>query len=725
MVDVSEDDLNFYDQMYMSEIYEFIELNPEIFEKIEFEAKKLFKDDETRYYFMVAALQSIVVPFGGNESNGWVARYEMVSYFQKKIQTYFMFMKTNDLSWLSVMYVKLLAELKNMNILKEEEKYSRGKSTIFYSMEIKNNTTNFNFCFSHRKYIYVYFDKKEYSVGLSIHSAIKLQKPHNYNNYEPIIDSSGIRTMDSVPIRFNPEVLEIAESVFSYMNPNTTVASLEADIRNIKENLKLEEDTSKLELSQISTDMKEDDILNSINNIMYKKYVNIECNKKKIAEYNRNYSITMDKIKLLKLFAIVKKIGNKEIFLQHFQDFRGRMYCNSQLSPICNKVIRQIIRYNDLSLERLNYININLNSSNTFRIAKKYFFLVDPFLKPEADNITKVTLIFLFIELAKPHKTKMLCKTSFSLHLESFIRKGIDIYNGNSETYQSFNEVLESKKNIFYIKKVISEGVNIDFPIPKDSTASVLQHLFNWLGPLNTEALVLCNLAGDDSWHDPYSFIISRFLKTMEGRIPENYLKYFTRKSLKRCIMTYNYSVTLSTATSYFIEDIGEEPKNEDLKELRSLFNIFFNFLIKNSSGLLYKKSEEEVFGKIPNIVIIGNDSVPMSYFKGASLRLQKQIHGSRVSLNLNTISDVIDIKKTKNAVKPNLIHYTDSRFAKKIIEKHPQLVVHDEFLVPISDICFVIDYANYIFPRVLLGQTTYAVEDPVLLDNYCFFILL
>ena len=103
---------------------------------------------------------------------------------------------------------------------------------------------------------------------------------------------------------------------------------------------------------------------------------------------------------------------------------------------------------------------------------------------------------------------------------------GINLYlEGGSYEELDVDEEVELKRNIFIIRQLVIGVFDTNTFICKDSTASVFQHLFIYLQPKNAEALKICNIVGSDSWHDPYSVIINKFLEN----------KKFTRFDVFKC----------------------------------------------------------------------------------------------------------------------------------------------------------------------------------------------
>ena len=70
----------------------------------------------------------------------------------------------------------------------------------------------------------------------------------------------------------------------------------------------------------------------------------------------------------------------------------------------------------------------------------------------------------------------------------------------------------------------------------------------------------------------------------------------------------------------------------------------------------------------------------------------------NRYVFSVQTLSNELDERKTKQALIPNVIHTTDAIFARRLAEKFNCFVVYDEFLLSSNIFCLSIDYANEIF---------------------------
>jgi len=102
--------------------------------------------------------------------------------------------------------------------------------------------------------------------------------------------------------------------------------------------------------------------------------------------------------------------------------------------------------------------------------------------------------------------------------------------------------------------------------------------------------------------------------------------------------------------------------------------------------------------------------------------RIELQVDKKRTTHQEQKPSLKTDLKKTKNALAPNVIHSTDSEFAKIIIKEHKMKIVHDEFEVDIAGVGLCVDYINYVYGKYIKNKNITVTTNP---NTYSFFIIL
>jgi hypothetical protein len=101
--------------------------------------------------------------------------------------------------------------------------------------------------------------------------------------------------------------------------------------------------------------------------------------------------------------------------------------------------------------------------------------------------------------------------------------------------------------------------------------------------------LVWCNLKSKEYWYDTYQFILNKWKEKKYLTENKDINKYFTRKSIKKTIMTLQYGSKLNTCWKYF-KDNFDFIENEII--IKNYFDDFYNFINENI-GLLKNNPKE------------------------------------------------------------------------------------------------------------------------------------
>jgi hypothetical protein len=128
----------------------------------------------------------------------------------------------------------------------------------------------------------------------------------------------------------------------------------------------------------------------------------------------------------------------------------------------------------------------------------------------------------------------------------------------------------------------------------------------------------------------------------------------------------------------------------------------------------------------MPNIIVLGNETINLEYFISENKRTYTRHTNTRETITLKHQTQKLDKRATNRAKIPNIIHNSDSVYARKVIIHTPMYVVHDEFLVPALTLCTVIDHINAIFPTYLPNKDYVDILDPNKFENaYNIFIII
>lgn len=304
----------------------------------------------------------------------------------------------------------------------------------------------------------------------------------------------------------------------------------------------------------------------------------------------------------------------------------------------------------------------------------------------ELSNQAKLALFWAFISLGAVIKSSLLLDAKVSA--ENFIRGGLMLYAEVGSGDQSLKRRdVEDQFVILSISKTISEllsGSTSNRLIYKDATASALQ-IFTALLGSGSGGHNLVNLGCDFVWYDPYSHILNLFLKNF------NYSrKFFNRKSVKKTIMTINYSATRWRCLKNFLSLV--EVSSNQLPEVVSQFNNFFTFLLKvipdlfdwspTPEGLVEQYSVNLENCAELKLKTSDTSVATLHYFDTAPHRLDVIWRGSRLTLTDVRRSTTINMRKTKRALKANIAHTADATILRNILTNHPGSIVaiHDSF---------------------------------------------
>lgn len=242
---------------------------------------------------------------------------------------------------------------------------------------------------------------------------------------------------------------------------------------------------------------------------------------------------------------------NSGFFLTYFFDFRGRLYSDSLISPIGNRIFRLLFNYGvyeNHEIEALDKSNeVELNYAN-YICQKTNLMQQYPHINYNTP-LSKKIIFTAFFEISKAVKSNFIERFEGRLNVQNFIDISIEIFNSlQLGKLNGYNLDFDSKLEILYAVNILShynDGKQTKHIIYKDATASAIQLLMILLGSEDERNFKICNLRDDGYWYDTYYFIIDDFKKTYSLRLES--VKYFNRKNLKKTIMTYNYSATFYT----------------------------------------------------------------------------------------------------------------------------------------------------------------------------------
>jgi len=443
----------------------------------------------------------------------------------------------------------------------------------------------------------------------------------------------------------------------------------------------------------------------------YSKFIN-EDDKISIKKISKKISIYK---KALFLDYLVKnKI--EEFYSPVIVDFRGRVYITSQLSLTFVKELRYCVYLGKYDKKFIN----NYKTTKTDELIEKKFELLEKMKEWEKikklKKAIKISLIWTLISIGET----MIAKNKENIKMTEFIEKGITEYEkiGLEEHHKI---KYEKRIKMILFKKIINMLINskdiYKYLISKDATASVYQHLVKLIGGKDDTSYTAVNLMSNDTWYDPYLYIINNwkntdkyknYIKELEATTNKNISEIFNRSSLKKTLMTENYGCGSIKCWKYFKEDMEENTETSEIigdieteKIIKKMFNDFYmsitkdRKLTKENTDIITKYLEKKNY---QNIITSDGLSVDLRYHMTKKERIDTKTNKTRRTKIILTKTEEIDWEKTKISGKANYIHLHDSTLARDVAWKIPCIIIHDCFMVGCLEVSELIEIINTSF---------------------------
>jgi hypothetical protein len=471
----------------------------------------------------------------------------------------------------------------------------------------------------------------------------------------------------------------------------------------------------------------DDDFTNKIKNHFI---INVYNNQKSCLNKYYNYLV------FLSLENIFKDITY--FYLTYALDFRGRVYSNSFISPMGNKLFRYIYTYGEYLKEDIEKVDLYLQTNI------KDIILQSNLIKNiniDIKNEIKMKYIYwILFELGKLFKSDILEINKGILDDQIILKHGdyiYDLYKKN-KLKLSFNELLE----LYHIDCIINslnKNIFIKYIIYKDSTASGIQLLLVVLGAINNDIYKICNLDSTSQWYDTYYHIIEMFKNTPEIKnlfILNNPIlqKILNRKILKRLTMVYGYNVSYAKGKDYYINDVKNnvteiEKLDSNLQVSILVFTLYFNFL--NSlfkKGKFFKKSLENFVKEykemldekgIVQLEVADKSIISLEYNYMISIQVDRTYKKKRTRIKICKPSEEINKTKTIRALVANATHALDANYVRYILTEldYPIITIHDCFGIDILSIDILLKIANN-----SINKICYTTKNPSIPDKKYFY---
>lgn len=394
--------------------------------------------------------------------------------------------------------------------------------------------------------------------------------------------------------------------------------------------------------------------------------------------YNKNVTkIDANYSKILQIYWLYSFYENYTKFIEgffytYYCDFRGRFYSDSQINYSNNRWIRCLLDFgtfseyeiNSFKLPELdrhlwNKLNLNFNVENDMH---RYF------------------IIKIYYELGKIIKSSLPNYTGI-INYEDFINLGIKLANDHSNKIYKLKDLDLYEKTILVFKLQKHDMFyKHKFIFFRDATASGLQMLSLLLKPKNEEVKKWLNLSNDGAYYDTYMYIINSFYEKYSNHT--EYREYFTRKTLKKTIMIFNYQGSYYTCLTDFLLFLPKETPLLVKAELEKIFKDFYNHLHNIFN-------ETEIFQFSANNIF--------HLFKLSNPQLSQQLTTLMQTNNNIKITQFINSFSSLNEKWLDLIKINKPKLT-KFGESKPNESLLNDLYVDINDYLTMVDKSDYIY---------------------------
>ncbi len=477
---------------YTTELYDIISCNYNFFNKIYHILSGRYRgsgiiNTTIRHIILTAFSYSLIKDLTTDDKASLsLPRYKMYNTYSKHIEL--LFVGVGDIVRNTIDTTKeffiILHELCKLNTIKKITKRVGAKTEIFYEINFIQSINYSGFLFSYKEYITFIKDGVPYVCSLSIHSIRRLIKANNHNTNTSRIDLSGLEVLNKTKVYIDEALLERSINLYKKYHKDTMVVVVDKITSIInKYRVNNSENKAKIynishEIDNIDLNTHEDELLRFFKKNYKDRQGCLSAQDRLKKKLNSDLSTEVEKLNFLKFVNVAKYIGNKPFYIPHHSDFRGRMYSSSQLSPILHKYLRCVLSYGVYTEIDLSYLEARMLKTRAYKIIQAYTPKLNTLKIKNKRPIVLVTLLFLFIELSKKNKIKLIDPYTFSVGIDKLIDSGIETYVGGLGKFECFEDELEYEKTTYHINSLIHGEIYNNFIVAKDSTASVLQHLF-------------------------------------------------------------------------------------------------------------------------------------------------------------------------------------------------------------------------------------------------------
>lgn len=391
-------------------------------------------------------------------------------------------------------------------------------------------------------------------------------------------------------------------------------------------------------------------------------------------------------IKIYLEFVEFFKDYDEALYFAIYFDFRGRYYHNSMVSPSNGWPFRFLYNFGLIKDNQKNnnilYILKNEDYSDILNSLEKRLGILNEKQKNYA-------LWILMSIGAITIKKKEIIKD------REFIDEG---YKNYINKIRSSDLLETSELNYYYLILDDLPKEKWNRYLIKDVSGSIFQNAALILGIKDDESLNSLNIHGL-VYKDPYFKLIEKIQENVDDD-----LKFlFTRKTLKKSIMTKYYNATLFTSFRYFIKEVRNiqnyDENKYDFIKIWLTFKKVYESLKNLEKEVFFQYSSEDYnnFLKKNKVKEIHYDDFSFSIicYKLFQTRIDLKVNEQRITCTNYQQSKEIFKTKTKNSMMPNIFHGEDSNRARSLINYYSQecFSIHDAFAISYLNVeKFIID---------------------------------
>lgn len=205
------------------------------------------------------------------------------------------------------------------------------------------------------------------------------------------------------------------------------------------------------------------------------------------------------------------------------------------------------------------------------------------------------------------------------------------------------------------------------------------------MGERGESSYKICNLESTEYWYDPYSYLISDFFEKRKKilstlNLPRavllldesKFFFIFSRKRIKKVIMTESYGAGFKKLSSYFYLDLDlNEFSLSEQNEIKSAWGEFFNYL--SNENILFAQSSKtinEAFSNSGLREIENPDGTKVDYscFVIEITQSEVYVNKERHTFQTRGITTKFDSKQFDVSLRANFVQSRDAMLARKYI---------------------------------------------------------